>query len=87
MGLHFFCRGGGGGGGRNLSDAFRGIGQICEKLSLNRVFKDRACENYKQVRVRLPFQRLGSTAPVLCDRHHAYDSGGRLMTLSWSTWQ
>mmetsp|Transcript_21051 Transcript_21051/g.63346 ORF Transcript_21051/g.63346 Transcript_21051/m.63346 type:complete len:338 (-) Transcript_21051:1859-2872(-) len=42
------ARGGGGGGGRNLSDAFRGIGQICEKLSLNRVFKDRACENYKQ---------------------------------------
>jgi hypothetical protein len=37
-------------GGRDLALAFRQIAIICDKLILNRVFRDRACENYKTVR-------------------------------------
>ena len=44
----------GGGADRSLQSAFRAIGQMCEKLGLVRIIKDRACELYKQVCRRDP---------------------------------
>ena len=44
----------GGGADRSLQSAFRAISQMCEKLGLVRIIKDRACELYKQVCRRDP---------------------------------
>lgn len=53
----------GGGSDRTLQAAFRAVGQMCEKLGLVRVIKDRACELYKQVREN----RGGSGLHALCN--------------------
>ena len=52
----------GGGADRTLQSAFRAIGQMCEKLGLVRIIKDRACELYKQVHERGPL--LGALEPL-----------------------
>ena len=53
-------RGGGAGAERNLLNAFRGIGQICERLGLLKNIKDRACELYKKVGRGLGSAGLGA---------------------------
>ena len=61
----------GGGSDRTLQAAFRAVGQMCEKLGLVRVIKDRACELYKQVRENRGGSPRASGMHALCD-HHTY---------------
>lgn len=51
-------------GGRDLALAFRQIAIICDKLILNRVFRDRACENYKTATDEIGVR--GRTAQSMC---------------------